>query len=71
MDIRMPGMGGEELYQRIKGSDERMANRVIFATGDDLNSKTKEFLESTGNTWLAKPFTIEELKAKIQECLSK
>ena len=70
LGMRMPGMGGKELYQRIKGSDKGLAKRVIFATGDALNPETKEFLESTGNAWLAKPFIIEELKAKIRECVS-
>ena len=70
MDVRMPGMGGKELYRRIKGSDEELAKRVIFATGDTLNPETQEFLESTGNAWLGKPFTVEELEEKIQECLA-
>lgn len=70
MDVRMPGLGGKELYRRIKEKDEGMAKRVIFATGDTLNPETQEFLESTGNAWLGKPFTVEELEGKIQECLA-
>ena len=62
MDVRMPGMGGKELYRRIRGSDEELAKRVIFATGDTLNPETQEFLENTGNPWLGKPFTVEELE---------
>ncbi|MCH8898374.1 MAG: response regulator, partial [Chloroflexi bacterium] len=70
MDVRMPGMGGKELYRRIKGSDEELAKKVIFATGDTLNPETQDFLENTGNLWLGKPFTVEELEGKIQECLA-
>ncbi len=70
MDVRMPGMGGKELYRRIRGSDEELAKRVIFATGDTLNPETQEFLENTGNPWLGKPFTVEELEERIQECLA-
>ena len=70
MDVRMPGMGGKELYRMIKGSNEELAKKVIFATGDTLNPDTKEFLENTGNPWLGKPFTVEELQVKIQECLA-
>ena len=70
MDVRMPGLGGKELYRRIKEHDEGMAKRVIFATGDTLNPETQEFLESTGNAWLGKPFTVEELESRIQECLA-
>ena len=70
MDVRMPGVGGKELYRRIREMDEELANRVIFATGDTLNPETQEFLESTGNAWLGKPFTVEELEDRIQECLA-
>lgn len=71
MDVRMPGVGGKELYRRIRGSDEKLAKRVIFATGDTLNPETQEFLENTGNAWLGKPFTVEELQKRIQECLAR
>lgn len=70
MDIRMPGMGGKELYRHIKESNETLAKRVIFATGDTLNPETQEFLENSGNAWLGKPFTVDELENKIQECLA-
>ena len=70
MDVRMPGVGGKELYRRIREKDQALAKRVIFATGDTLNPETQEFLESTGNPWLGKPFTVEELEGKIQECLA-
>ena len=66
----MAGVGGKELYRRIKEQDEGLAKRVIFATGDTLNPETQEFLESTGNAWLGKPFTVEELEGRIQECLA-
>ena len=70
MDVRMPGVGGKELYRRIRDKDEELAKKVIFATGDTLNPETQEFLESTGNPWLGKPFTVEELEGRIQECLA-
>ncbi|NQW23968.1 MAG: GAF domain-containing protein [SAR202 cluster bacterium] len=70
MDVRMPGVGGKELYRRIREKDEELSKRVIFATGDTLNPETQEFLENTGNVWLGKPFTVEELEVRIQECLA-
>ena len=70
MDVRMPGVGGKELYRRINGRDEELAKKVIFATGDTLNPDTQELLENTGNAWLGKPFTVEDLQDKIQECLA-
>ena len=70
LDVRMPGLGGKELYRRIKEQDEASAKRVIFATGDTLNPDTQEFLESTGNPWLGKPYSLGDLETKIQECLA-
>ncbi|MBC8280910.1 MAG: PAS domain S-box protein [Chloroflexi bacterium] len=70
MDVRMPGMGGKELYRRIRDDNEALARRVIFATGDTLNPDTQDFLRDTGNAWLGKPFTVEELEDRIQECLT-
>jgi signal transduction histidine kinase/CheY-like chemotaxis protein len=71
VDMRMPVMGGKELYRRIKATDQESAERVIFSTGDTLSPETMEFLESTGNAWLGKPFTIEELKESIRECVAR
>ena len=70
MDMRMPGGGGKDLYRQIKEKDSEIAKRVIFSTGDTLNPDTLEFMESTGNPWLGKPFTVEELEGRIQECLA-
>ena len=67
VDLRMPGSGGRELYERLNGSDEPQSLRTIFITGDTARPGVKEFLESTGNPVLSKPFRKEELRAAIYE----
>ena len=41
LDLKMPGMGGKELFRLIEASDSRVAKKVIFITGDTVNSDTK------------------------------
>ena len=57
-DLKMPGMGGRQLYEALRREQPEMAPRVIFATGDLVARDTLDFLQSTGNTYLEKPFSI-------------
>jgi PAS domain S-box-containing protein len=66
-DMRMPGLDGQALYQRLKQFNPGLAQRVIFVTGDTLNTKTREFLDATGNLWLSKPFRIQEVLDRVQK----
>ncbi len=70
MDLRMPGTGGKELYRRVEERDLGLARRVVFVTGDILNEETRGFIEGTGNGWLEKPFSLEELERRIQACVA-
>ncbi len=67
VDLRMPGAGGRELYERLNGTDEPQSCQTIFITGDTARPGVKEFLESTGNPVLSKPFRKDELRAAIYD----
>jgi len=69
IDIRTPGMNGIELYQYLKKTGSRVVNRVIFTTGDTINEEIKAFLGKTGQPFLPKPFTLEELRSVIKKTL--
>ncbi len=64
-DIKMPGLGGPAFYERVRAQDPALAERIIFITGDTLSPSTRRFLESTKRPYLAKPFTIEDLRRAI------
>jgi PAS domain S-box-containing protein len=64
-DVRMPGMDGKQLYETLKKNNPQLANRVIFVTGDDVNTDTCAFLEMTGTRWLRKPFNISEIEEVV------
>lgn len=68
-DFKMPNMSGKELYHWIKEQCPELVDKVIFVTGDTVSTQTRQFFESTGNRYLAKPFKIEEVKDIIQQTL--
>ena len=70
MDLKMPGMTGQELYQLLRGIDPSLEKKVIFATGDTVRPEAKEFLDAMGNPALAKPINLEELLRQVQHLLA-
>lgn len=68
-DICMPNLNGPLLYQRLCEIKPSLANRVIFVTGDTVSGKTREFLDATGNLWLAKPFQISDVLDRVRQVM--
>ena len=66
LDINMPGMSGQELYQLIRETSECLSNKVVFITGDTVSPSTRIFLSESGSPVLAKPFGMAELLQTIQ-----
>ncbi len=69
IDIMTPVMNGKELYQYISERYPKLANRVIFTTGDTAGGDTMTFIEQTGRPFLPKPFTPDELTTIVRETL--
>src|SRR5438552_16361704 len=61
-DLRMPHLGGRDMYHKLARQDPHRAERVIFATGDTVRGDNLRFLESLGRPYLHKPFTLAELR---------
>ena len=66
IDLKMPGISGEEVYRRLKEMDRPLASRVIFITGDTLGNETRAFVKATGNPLIEKPFDLVELHRQFQ-----
>jgi two-component system, NtrC family, sensor kinase len=64
-DLRMPHLSGREMYTKLVRQDPRVAERIIFATGDTVRGDTLQFLERLGRPYLRKPFTLAELRAAL------
>ena len=56
VDMRMPDLSGEQLFERLRGDDPDHAERVIFTTGDLVNEQMRRFLDGTGRPCVPKPF---------------
>jgi two-component system NtrC family sensor kinase len=64
-DLRMPRLGGREMYNNLARQYPDIARRVIFATGDTVRGDTLQFLEQLGRPFLHKPFTLAELRTVL------
>ncbi|HEY0043674.1 MAG TPA: PAS domain-containing protein [Allosphingosinicella sp.] len=56
-DLRMPGISGVELYERLSEVSPEILPRMAFVTGDTLGSSVADFLKTSGRPVLEKPFT--------------
>ena len=68
-DIVMPDMTGRQLAE--KALEQRPDLKVLYTTGYTRNSIVHNGVLDPGTAFLAKPFTIEQLAAKIREVLDK
>jgi len=64
-DLRMPRLGGREMYNNLARAHPHIARKVIFATGDTVRGDTLQFLETLGRPFLHKPFTLGELRTVL------
>jgi two-component system NtrC family sensor kinase len=68
-DWTMLRMGGLQFWQAVGERHPRLANRIIFATGDTSSRRLQAQLGNCGCAWIKKPFQVEELLRLIQEAL--
>ncbi|NLE90154.1 MAG: response regulator, partial [Dehalococcoidales bacterium] len=70
IDMRMPGMSGKELYEKMQSDIPSASSRMIFITGDTSDLTTREFLKKESLHCVSKPFTKKELLATLNEVLT-
>jgi len=61
-DVKMPGLNGFDLLRAVRARNPDLAERLIFVSGDTLSPSTRTMLEQSGNLFLAKPFSIEQVR---------
>ncbi len=69
-DFRMPDMNGEDFHAEVGKLKPLLARRIVFISGDVANEKTQDFLRSTGNLKIDKPFKIDSLREAIDGVLA-
>lgn len=60
-DLRMPGVSGMELYDKLRALYPELAARTIVITGDTTSPGVVEFLERLETPVLQKPFDLRRL----------
>ncbi len=70
-DVKMPNLNGFSLVSAIRELDPSLADRVIFITGDTISLGTRSALEQSGNLFLSKPFSIEQLDLCIRSLVKR
>lgn len=65
-DLRMPGMGGDQLLRRLRQQGGGLDRRLIFLTGDAASHDAAELLASSAVPVLMKPVQLEELARAVE-----
>lgn len=66
-DLMMPGMGGIEVYERIRAEYPGLERRIVFMTGGAFTTIAAEFLASVENRRLEKPFSLGLIERIVRE----
>lgn len=69
LDLGMPGRGGLDWLRSLATSQPDLACRTLVVTGMPLEPPARRKLDSYGASFLAKPFTVDELQDAIAGCL--
>jgi len=67
LDIKMPGLGGLDVLQRIREDD--LARKVIMLTGVGELKIARESLELGASDFMSKPFDMSNLLSCINRVL--
>lgn len=65
-DLRMPGMSGMELHDRIAEHRPELLARLLFSTGDVASKEAAEFVQRTHCIVLEKPFELSKLGETLE-----
>lgn len=68
-DVRMPGMSGLELQERLNAAHSPIP--VVFISAHDDNEARTRGLRAGAVAFLQKPFSEDSLLGAISECLDK
>ncbi|MBI3567833.1 MAG: PAS domain S-box protein [Gemmatimonadetes bacterium] len=66
-DLKMPGVSGQELYQRMAAETPALARRFILSTGDVTARDVSDFLSTVSVPVLEKPFELAMLEQLAEE----
>jgi two-component system chemotaxis response regulator CheY len=65
-DINMPNMDGLELLSKIRAEPAWKSMPVVMVTTEGSQNKVMQALELGANGYVRKPFTADQIKAKLE-----
>src|SRR3546814_10718913 len=66
-DVVMPGINGRDLADRARAS--RPGLKILYTTGYTRNAIVHNGMLDPGVSFLAKPFTLDQLAANVRQVL--
>jgi putative two-component system response regulator len=68
-DVRLPGINGFELCQRIKGAIATALTPVVLMTGGGAEDDRLRGIEAGADDFVTKPYDLAELRARVKSLL--
>jgi signal transduction histidine kinase/CheY-like chemotaxis protein len=65
-DLKMPGLNGRQVLERVRAQNPALAGHFAFVTGDVINDSLAGYFESEKVQWLNKPFSLAELRGIVK-----
>jgi len=71
LDVMLPGMTGFELAKRLKAKEETADIPIIFLTAKITENDTLQGFDIGADDYVAKPFSVRELLARVKAVLGR
>lgn len=71
LDVMMPGLDGYELTRLLRTHEETRQLPIILLTARAEEADSERGFDAGANDYLAKPFSPEELRVRIEALLAK
>lgn len=69
MDIRMPGMNGDEVFARLVNTYGKDAPKVVAVTASVFEHQRKQFMDMGFDGFIDKPLRVEQVYAALTDLL--
>ena len=71
LDVKMPGMSGFELAERLKQDEKTAHIPIIFLTAKDTEDDTLRGFGLGADDYVKKPFSVREVMARVKAVLNR
>jgi DNA-binding response OmpR family regulator len=71
LDVMMPKMDGFEVTRRLRAEEATKRMPIIMLTARAQDSDVEEGFDAGANDYLRKPFSPQELRARVQAILGR